>query len=119
MGVVESSVAHLRALDDSGSEEGPGKVETRRASENRHWNRQRQQGSQPGQDFQLALHARDRDRASWKPECVALVDDPDRVIPTQRQERQPSGFQLGKLVADQAVCQGLVDLDLGRPLMHC
>ena len=79
--VIERGHAGLDAGDQLGAEERPGVPVGRLADEGRHRHSQRQLRRELRQHRDLALEAGDRDLALRKAKGVALVHDPDAVVP--------------------------------------
>ena len=110
--VVEPSVARLGSRQQVAAEERPREVVVRLADEHRHRHGQRQERRELRQHGELPLDPRDRDGAMRDPERVALVDDPDAVVPALGELARGARLQLREL-PQQPPHDGLVDVDLG------
>jgi hypothetical protein len=104
--------------EEACAEERPGKRVRRPAHEDRRGDWQRQPRRQGRQRADLALDARDRQRAAREAEDPLLVDEPDRVVPALADQPQRVERDSGELGGDQAAGERLVDRDLRRPLDH-
>ena len=109
--VVQLCVPALGPRQQLAAEERPGIPAVGSADEGRPRHGQRQHG-ELWQDRELALHAGDGDLAVREPEGVALVHEPDRVVPALGELAQRSRLELREL-PEQPAHERLVDDDLG------
>src|SRR5207248_5035349 len=97
--------------------EGPRILVRRRTHVQRRRHGHGQEWREFRQDNDLPLRSGDTDLPSRKPEGVALVDDPDRVVPAVAEWAERADFELRELL-QQTPCKPLVDDDLGLPDRH-
>ena len=88
--IGQGAVGGLTPLNERAAEERPGILVGGVTQEDRGRDRQRKQRRQAMQDSHLALHAGTCDRSPRKAEHPPLVHQPDRVVPTLRQQPELS-----------------------------
>jgi len=112
--VVETGLGDLVPRQQRACEEGPGILVRWPTDVERLRNRRGQERCELRKDRDLSLRPRDDDLPPRKAEGVALVDDPDRVVPPVGKGTKRFDVELRELL-QQATCERLVDDDLGLP----
>ena len=116
--VAQAGDRRLASCDQLAAEERPREALRRAADEHGNGDAQRQPRRELRQHGDLALEARQRDRAAREAEHPAAVGEPDAVVPALPQQRQRAQLELRELAGDQRAGQLLTDLDLRAPLVH-